>query len=550
VTKDLIDTIYARHPDAEIGLAVFREVLYLDHRNNSLFKPLPGYGDQSYLPLTQLNGRYGGVSGVDAIKSVLQTETVTRTNLNLRRQVECVDLVYQPAFTTIGNTNINNAFAAAQEAMKTAKYPKEQQFIIFLSDGEPYPPNDPSQHGGKNPYYFTNGELTPTTFTVYLHNTETRAPASIQTMTQNIKANNYSKSNPLSDVWVQKTDYTSLMSLLMKSIMTPIFYSLQGLPYSLQVNNTTSVQMSGSNFLFTQPFPLKDSTPIAINFNYHLEDTVKNREFDSTMNIRFSLVRKAGAVLPNGMEMVCYDPGLRVYYKGTSVSYVTDSMSQLEVRFTADGKVFTKVEVDIVNAFTQPKDSLHLSLTDNGSYWSNTFTRSVGESRRNDRVLQHAENDSIIIIYRNPDVPSETVRLALPFRFDGTTQTNDRYTLTPYTINNPMTDAVKVPSIVQSIYKEKKRTVPETGTVLTLIPEGTVPKGVTLSGKVSIYDVGKNPVVENEEMVESNKRLYFVWDGKNSSRRKVATGTYLAIIEIFSNGTPYKKQRVYMGVKL
>lgn len=176
VTRDLIDTIYKLHPDAEIGLVVFREVLYFDHRNNSNFVPLAGQGDQSYLPLLQLNDKYAGKNtGLEVLQSVLQTDTVVKYNSGAGVDVEAVDLVYKPGFATIGNTNINNAFDAALQAMQSAQYPKERQFVIFLSDGEPFPLGDESQHGGKDPFYFQQGLNTPTTFTVYFNN-ETNVP--------------------------------------------------------------------------------------------------------------------------------------------------------------------------------------------------------------------------------------------------------------------------------------------------------------------------------------------------------------------------------------
>ena len=69
VTHDLIDTIYKVHPDAEIGLVVFsREVLYFDHRNNNLLVPLEGQGDQSFMPLLQLNQKIkGNTTGLQAL---------------------------------------------------------------------------------------------------------------------------------------------------------------------------------------------------------------------------------------------------------------------------------------------------------------------------------------------------------------------------------------------------------------------------------------------------------------------------------------------------
>jgi hypothetical protein len=166
VTSALVDTIYKKFPDAEIGLAIFQDVLYLDTRDNPNFVPLPadypayskaGYTTQGYLPLLKLDSTIaGGVKTVDLIKQLLETKKVTGSTGN-----QSTVLKYSPQYTVSTGTNINVAFDAATFAMSKAKSSKENQFVIFLSDGEP------NGNWPREADDFQNGSNMPTTFTVY-----------------------------------------------------------------------------------------------------------------------------------------------------------------------------------------------------------------------------------------------------------------------------------------------------------------------------------------------------------------------------------------------
>lgn len=768
VTRDLIDTIYSIHPTAEVGLVVFREVLYFDHRNNGLFVPLPGQGDQSYLPLLQLNTRYqGNQTGLQALRNILKTDTIVGYNQKYQLNVECVDLAYKPQFSTVGNTNINNAFAAALEAMKTAKNPAGRQFIIFLSDGEPFPLGDPSQHGGKDPFYFQQGLNTPTTFTVYLHNTETEAPLSLQQMTENIQDNGYSSSNKASDIWVLKTDYDALMSLFMKYVITPMMTVTTGYPTSMVVNNVISTTMANNEFIFSDRFPLLgDTTRFDMKISYHLKNLRTTVEFDTNIVFSFNVARRAGAVLPDGISMNCWDKGeLSLYYNGQPVFQIHENMPRLEVRFDPGTTLYDRVMVELTNKEGTTRDLETLNLVFNSSYWAEDFPRNIASAVRNDNILQHQMLDSVIVTYRNPKLPLDTLRVAVPFRVSNTlsfpvatyndrnadgfidsifigiggtfspedfamlaghitlpqyrnfsidsivyasggivyyvkegsavpqTSITDRdvigvkqgilprggviesgtitvqdnvppviinaqlitngtgkdsirvifsepispftasrpfrfrvpggveyevyldpdgvlqsdtytarvrstvpenrylsqqdsiwintdskiqdlagnaqldplnrrelltvkqtpYLVVPEVINNPYTPGTSIPEPVKNAYKRAGVSVPRGGgiTVVVKPTESVLRPGVVLSGTASVYDVVKNPVIENVKMVFDNefKCLYFIWNGCNSNGRKVATGTYIASMQITDNQGKKETKTTRIGVK-
>jgi hypothetical protein len=554
VTRDLIDTIYMRHPDAEIGLTVFREVLYFDHRNNQMFVQLDGQGDQSYLPLLQLNSKFkGNLSGMDAIKSVLKTETVTRINDINKQSVTCTDLVYKPEFSTIGNTNINNAFAAALQAMKSAKNPPERQFIIFLSDGEPFPLDDSTQHGNKDPFFFMQGKTMPTTFTVYLHNVETQPPASIQTLTNNVRSNNYSSSNLYSDVWTLKTDYNALMTLFMKNIMNPIFTVTQGIATTLSINNSISATLDGDRFVFNTPLPLgKDTTMLNMNMRFRVESSNGAARNDSNFTFGFKIVREKNAILPDGLTKTCHEqPGITLFYDSRQIYWATDPMRKLEIRFDPNSYNYSSVEVEVLSSNTSQSDVEKVVLTQSDTFWSGTFQRSLGNIKSSDRVLQHAANDSIIVIYRNPQVPLDTVRYAVPFMpADTIPPVTASFRIITDVINNPMTDNSGIPQLVRAAVIAAEGHCPENGSVIAALPEGNIEKTATVKGNVAIYDVVKNPVIKKSAMaVDSEKRLLYVWDGRNSAGRKVASGTYLAVVEVLVNGRLESVKKLYLGVQ-
>ncbi|HUI91046.1 MAG TPA: VWA domain-containing protein [Chitinivibrionales bacterium] len=108
VAKDLLDTILAKQPNAEVGIEVFREHLYFDTTTTQYYytqyfetvhPTLDSEPRQAYLPFLGLAQTYGSKRGIDIIKDVLMTDATGG------------DLVYKPSWTepTSGETNINGA---------------------------------------------------------------------------------------------------------------------------------------------------------------------------------------------------------------------------------------------------------------------------------------------------------------------------------------------------------------------------------------------------------------------------------------------------------
>jgi hypothetical protein len=555
VTRDLIDTVYSRFPDAEVGVVIFREVLYLDHRNNALFEQLEGMGEQSFLPLLQLDKKVNGnKTGIEVIKELLQTDTSIRYNEKYMRNVECSDLIYKPQFSTIGNTNINNAFDAALQAMRSAKNPKKRQFIIFLSDGEPHPLNDNSQHGNKDPFFFQKGTNTPATFTVYLSNTETTPPQSLELMTKNIQTNNYSESNKYSAIWTLKSDYNSLMSLFTSNILGTILTVVSGTPTSITINSQSSLSYSDNSFILEKPVPLPDlHTQLQFTIKYHLINQVSGEQKDTLTISNITIIKKDNAVLPDGLTLICTEEAhLAFYYKGKQISAATDTMKEIEIRlYGLSDKINGPVKITITNGDHTETDKLTLDAEPKNGYWAQTFKRTVNEKAIIDRILQHRAIDSIIATYQSKPGNRDSLRASIPFSMSSNNNQSIDYTVV--TVNNPYSEHNRIPDIVLAEFSKAKLdgNFKANSMVISVVPvnSASVSSGQQLNGTVTIFDVAKNIIISNAQMFSVSGRLFYLWDGRDMKGNRVASGTYTAVLKYNDSQGKKYTGTVRVGVK-
>lgn len=310
VTKALLDTLFKAQPQTEVGLIVFREHLFFDTTTTSQFyytkyfkalsPVLDSEPDQAYLPFMTLNQTYDGKQGIDIIKDILATDTLNNST----------DLVYQPLYRNLrpnnggGETNINGAFIAAKEAFLTAKNPKDQQYIIFLSDGAPA---GSTQAGYPQTYFETPAGVAnvPTTFTVFF-NKGGGAPASLVTMTDNVKINGYSATNPKSDLWTLATSFDALLNLLMNNVIKTILVPAN--PTRMIINGETSTTYvpADSSFTFPDSFPIGSNvTSFTMNISYKYTIPSTGVSKDTVDTITFYIRRSGQAAPPPGTGLVC-----------------------------------------------------------------------------------------------------------------------------------------------------------------------------------------------------------------------------------------------------
>jgi hypothetical protein len=291
--------------------------------------------------------------------------------------------------------------------MSTARYAKERQFVIFLSDGEPSSSViDIAQDD------FVSGENMPTTFSVYFTSTN-RVPASIEDMTENIKANDYSTSNKNSGLWAIQTNHDALLNLLMSEAMKSII--IPGNPSRMVINGIASISSSDTSFDFQNRFALTNvNTNFVAEIIYEYTNPDKSVK-DSVVKLNFVVKRKKDAPIPADIRTICWEqPTLQFYYNNSPISEATEDMKELQIRLFPNGETMTAAKVELKSSL----ESMPVTLSKNGSHWEKTFPRATQSSAVNDDILQHIPADSLIAIYRNPTLPLDTVRIAIPVRLN------------------------------------------------------------------------------------------------------------------------------------
>jgi hypothetical protein len=422
VTRDMLDTIAKVSPTAEVGMVIFTRRLQFDHRDNPFFKTaFPGDTSQhdSFVPLTQLNKDFGGgKKGVDTLKALL----AYTGNGNLTYATKLPGSRHNTHYTDDNirdGTDITLGFEAAKTAMASAKAAKSDQYIIFLSDGEPSNV-DQSREGIVD--NFQSGTAVPTTFTVFFRGNTANptAPATIVNMTNAIKNNGYSASNAKSAYWAINQPGVQLSNLLQTSVLNPIFANTPGKPVSavMTVAGTpyNSTGVDSKNFTFGKRVPLSaDQTTVNLVYTYSYVDSGKTK----TKEVPYALTVKrgaAGAALPAGLSSSCQDQGaITLYSKDTPINLVTADHTDLDVHLTlANGEACNGCKVEVKPS--KSTDRENITLAPAGGFEKGNFGRETSTSVvPGDGKLEHLPSDSIVITYVNPDNPLDVIRKAFPY---------------------------------------------------------------------------------------------------------------------------------------
>jgi hypothetical protein len=410
VTSALIDSLVKYFPMAEVGLAVFSMGLYFDPTSKpGIFQTVTSPtrmgldSTGAFVPLLTLNQTYGTQTGIALLKEVLAVNNGT--------------LTFPTILTSQGGTNINAGFDAAVQAFATAKFLKENQYIIFLSDGESNRPTG----AGANSSAFTAATNCPTTYTVYFTKTA-GVPNTIRNYTTACQANNYSTRNPNSEAWAyNNTTFDSLMTFLMDNVFRSIINSQVINPATLVVNGQSSNTWSvvDSAFTFGSLFPLTGQiTP----FNVQLI----NAQNVATSSA-FKVQTQAG--LPrswrNPYDVKLWDRDVLFQSKtGAAITTVSRDIDTLQLRFEftpGDANYnYTKASIELFNTHATVKDREVLTLTKGtGNFFTGKIKRVVAASGSPSNTLLElaANNDTLIAVFRNNEptkLPLDTLRVSIP----------------------------------------------------------------------------------------------------------------------------------------
>jgi hypothetical protein len=424
VVKSMLDTIYRASPTAEVGLVVFTRRLSFDHRENPFFKTaFPGDTTQhdSFVPLTSLNKDMGaGHLAVDSLKALL-TYSGSGDLLYATKLPDPRPNTRNGAPLDVRNgTDISLGFEAAKVALRDAKAAKADQYIIFLSDGEPRDVDTP-----REPFIndFQAGKDLPATFTVFFTGNprDTTAPATIKTMTAAIKANGYSATNAKSAYWALNQPGVQLSTILQNSVLNPIFSNAAGKPRSalMTVGGTQypSTSVDAKNFNFGKRIALSaaDQTTVNLVYTYTYDDSGKSK----TKEVPYTLTVKRsanGATLPTGISSACQEQGdIALYNQGTPLNLVTADHTDLEVRLTLGaGEACNGCKVEIKPSKSADRENVTLAAA--GGYQKGNFGRETNASPvPGNGKLEHVPSDSIVVTYVNPDNSLDVIRKAFPY---------------------------------------------------------------------------------------------------------------------------------------
>jgi len=455
VALDILNEIYRVVPDAQVGVTVFGGALVLDHTWDPNIVPFArahpadgggsGLPNQGYMPLLQLNGRAsrggyiagtGDTTGIAVLRRMFNVSSGANPTGTLRNAAN-------QTVNTLSGTNITIALQSAVEAFSQTTIDRKDQYIIFLSDGVSSLSNlrncGNAAAADRSPYCdmqfdYVTGANVPTTYTVFLADDRQATPPvpdELQDFTDNVKNNRYSENNPNSDIWSVSSNYQALLTLVMDNVITPMLTQIGGTPTKMVVTNAVVTDSTGNDgensFNFRRPLGLDvgTQTEVQMSMTYRVEieedlpgGGTQKTMVDSIQTFTFTFERRANASVPTGFTLLCKTrPSLSLQYNGTPVTdAVKDHMRNLQIVLDQGGNNYDTVPVLIMNTDGTVLDTVNLNLSRSGNVWTGSFDRIISDLvNREDRILQHAGQDSIIVFFRNPYAPLDTARIAIPF---------------------------------------------------------------------------------------------------------------------------------------
>jgi hypothetical protein len=556
VVKQLLDTIAKTSPKAQVGLSIFSRRLQFDDRDNPYFKPaFPADPTQhdAYVPLTSLDTTFaGGMKGLDTLKNLLNYTGNGNLLAGTKQPSSRVNNGVEPTNIRSG-TDITLGFEAAIQAMKASTAATSNQFFIFLSDGEP---SSIDQGRTNLENAFQQGVGAPTTFTIFFKQTANpTAPNSIVTMTNNIRNNGYSATNPQSAYWAINTPNSQLLSLLQTSVLNPIFANTPGKPLTAVMDlggtkyNSTAV--NATNFTFPQRVPIgANQTAVNLTYTYQYTDSgkTKTKEVPYVLNLNRT---NTTAPLADGLTTACQEQGsITLFNKGNPINIVTADHNDLDIHLTlASGETCNGCKVEVKPSKSADKENVTLNPS-TGFQTGNFGRETINTPAVGDGKLQHLPTDSVIVTYVNPENPLDVIRKAFPYSDVSTVLTVIRHNdyaragdavpskpgehfilVTPGAVVPTAQDAVKNWSVVNTLATDKdslryvgdiiqaSRAFKVEIQIYTNLGQFVNKIGFTIS-QAEFAKLSKSPK-------GNTRQLKVLWDSRTSEGNLAGTGAYI-----------------------
>lgn len=429
IVNSILDTLISnpdKYRNIECGVAVFANSLYFQESSSPVLKTLKSDNTKgAYLPLLGLTKSYpedGNKTGKEIIKELLKTYTSNDTAFLTAEQHPVCDM---------GITNIDPAFTAAIEAMSETSTAKKNQYIIFVSDGD-----DLGYYKDENGKIvmsikdFEDGKIgsnpIPTTFTIFFTKDGT-APASLKTMTKNIKSNGYSSSNTehSSITPYENTTLEALEDYIITNIASVLESSKISKPDLIEIGGESSSKWDATGNFFTFPHPLALTgkiTEFKMNLSVSIakdsmaaDSSLISTVIDSVINLvtKTTILQSLTEADANG-EITWWDRNLNIYSGNTSIDEFSEIDRNLTVKFDYDPlqSNYSYKNADISVRCVNSNDSVQLSCSysGNNSFDADLLVDHIGSVSFTDNKITPDSLDEIIVTFRNSE--------AYPFPLD------------------------------------------------------------------------------------------------------------------------------------
>jgi hypothetical protein len=383
VISAVLELFHTIEPETQVGIAAFDSWLSFytaDPWAVSLgdLSEDGQYSRGAYIPLVQLNQQHpSGLSGVGFLRKRLS------------------NLLKLEGWST----NITIGFEAAKQALHASNTPRDRQFIIFFSDGEGNMP------GGDSTDLFVKGIETPTTFTVYF-TSDTVAPQSLVTMTENIRTSGYSAANRSSNLWAIQTSHDTLLTLLRQQVLGLIISG--GRAREAEINGYTTRAHRDSSFIFPLRIPLTGTvTPVTSGFSFRYLNQTVDSILDTTITRSYYIMRDDSLPAHPATRIMCWPQArLSVLHDSSPVDALDDTWAEHVVQF--------------VPSTVNPVDAVSVDAENAGHSVDTTLGLLPGQSDFTGTLhYRFQAGDTLYLFYRNDAMPLDTIRAGWPV-FSGT----------------------------------------------------------------------------------------------------------------------------------
>lgn len=414
-----------KYPGIECGLSVFGSNLYYHESNSPLLEYLPNDQNKSlgaFLPLVKLGKKYsncGGKTGKEIIKELVETKLDWTGTTMLKSACHSNWMV---------NTNLDIGFSSAVESMKRSKKPKENQFIIYLGDGD----------GESSDCIdgFVNGTVDgiPTTFSIYFTEDGT-APLNIVNINDAIKRNGFSNSNSeYTNLKPYKnTTLDSLVSYVLDSIVSVFEAGLVIHPIKLTIGSESSALWLADSSYFTFAHPLaltsnKTTIPIGLDVkmikdSIGANDSIHKVYSDTLFNLKpvVNVVDSLKEVDAKG-KVYWWERELSLLEGNNALSFISQNSNNLKVLFEFDpmasGFVYSKAQISVKCIKSGDTLQLNGANQSDSSFLSVLNIDHVGKIDLSDNKIAPNSSDTLVFTFRNTEpypFPLDTLQLKVPY---------------------------------------------------------------------------------------------------------------------------------------